>query len=683
MKRTHAIEFISVVFDLSLSLPWAGATTRLSAREAIDVAKPILDEMVREARTGWTRHSRLVAAYPVYTEGLDGVSYYEVKVKTGEAHSGYVLVTANRSDIEVPEIAIQGLTLNELYAQRTGRRDIRVFRYDWFRSSAKAAQSGNGQAEIVGALGFAGRSNVQLLRGDGALAASVIAFDRRYGEIVRQKGGLPYYLRGSIDDHYTEQDWHPQGRVDSANDTTIRHYLSRVFRSDGGVPVAGEFSGTTVPRPNDIAIYDPTDRTWDFDTSHDADTDATAGSWSAISDIQFAGDFDRDGKMDDLGVLRASTKQYFFDYNHNATTDASLALVGTYTQMHPVVGDFNNDGYLDDIALFSYATRKWYFDHGHDGVANTVSGPWGLAGDIPVSGDFDSDGYVDDVGVFRPSTRIWYFDYTHNGTTNDTSGPWAIDGDKPFAIDADWDGFADDVGVYRSSDGMWYFDYNRAGSTALSQGPYGPTGPYWHTPSWDQPNDTAGYPVGCGNTAWAIVYAYWQRFKSKTNLFPGVDLSRMSRAADCPFGGSISNVMWEIGRLTETEYGENDDGTYGSTLNAKMPQGISYARNQGYSSASCVRWVGGERTKWDAVDAEILADRPVILSICHDGTGSADHFVTLEATAYVSRTGSDAVGYLANFGWGENADVTLKWFFTRPTWYDPHHSVYDAYLVRF
>lgn len=160
MKRTRAIEFISVLFGLSLSLPWAEAATRLSAPEAFDVAKPVLDEMVREGRSGWTRHSRLVDAYPVFTEGLGGVSYYEVKVKTGEAHTGYVLVTANRSDIEVPEISIQGLTLNELYAQRTGRRDLRVFRYDWFRSSAKGASSANGQAEIVAELGFAGRSNV-------------------------------------------------------------------------------------------------------------------------------------------------------------------------------------------------------------------------------------------------------------------------------------------------------------------------------------------------------------------------------------------------------------------------------------------------------------------------------------------------------------------------------------------
>jgi hypothetical protein len=498
---------------------------------------------------------------------------------------------------------------------------------------------------------------------------------------------VPYYIRKSLDNYYRQtpafSDRQSRVILFAEKATTTRHYLAHVFRSDGGIPVAGEFIGYTVPTPNDIAVFNPVDRTWDFDADHDGNTDEECGPWSTKYDLQFAGDFDRDGKMDDLGILRASVKRYYFDYNHNASTDETVDLVGTYTQMRPVAGDFDNDGCIDDIALFSTTTRKWYFDHNHNGIADTISGPWGLAEDIPIAGDFDSDGTVDDVGVFRPSTRIWYFDYNHNGTTDDRSGPWANDGDKPFAIDADGDFFADDIGVYRASDGMWYYDYNRAGVTALTVGPYGPTGPYWRLPSWNQPRDPDGYPVGCGNTAWAMVYAYWQRFKAETNLFPGLNLARMSRASDCYYGGPISDVMWEIGRLTETEYGEDEDGKYGRTQAWNMPQGIDYAKNQGYSRASCVRWRGEERKKWDALDADIRADRPVILSIHHDGYGLLDHAVSIEATVYVERSGSDAIGYLVNFGWGENADVTLKWIYTRPTWYDPHYSVFDAYLVRF
>ena len=48
-----------------------------------------------------------------------------------------------------------------------------------------------------------------------------------------------------------------------------------------------------------------------------------------------------------------------------------------------------------------------------------------------------------------------------------------------------------------------------------------PTG--WHTPQWYQyrqyqANNNEYYPIGCGSTAWTIVYGYWRAFKRATNL---------------------------------------------------------------------------------------------------------------------------------------------------------------------
>jgi len=662
----------------------------LTKNEAVAVAQPVLERVVLEGRSGWTAQSRLVCAYPVYMEGIEGVSYYEIKVKTGNEDSGYILVNINRTDIEVPEISTQGLTLSELYQKKTGQKNLRLVRYDWFRSSVKAQDPVSHRDTPIASIGFGNSPDIQLLVGghNSGLAARIQAFDAEFRQQAQQKGCAPFLLKEAIDSYYAGlgsgevKSRAIDGGPRSPCDTTSYRYLKRVLRADGGVPVAGDFSRDDPSIPNDVAIYNPSDATWDYDHDLDGDTDEESGAWSTVTDIQMGGDFDRDGYVDDVCVLRASTKEYIFDMGHNGTTDSRVALRGSYDQMRPVAGDFDSDGDMDDIAMFSQTTHKWYFDMDHNGTF--VNGSiWGITGDIPVSGDFDSDGFVDDVGVFRPSTRIWYFDYSHNGTTNAKSGPWAVEGDKPFGIDADGDGFADDVGVYRSSSGMWYYDHNHNGTTDNTIGAWGATGVWWHLPSWNQPEDADGYPAGCANTAWAMVYAYWQAFKGQTNLFPGLSMFKSSRVADCQFGSLISDVMWEIGRLTETEYGEDDDGKYGSTTSWNMPQGIDYAKDQGYGDASCTRWRGGERGKWDAIDAEIAADRPVMILICHDGTGSSDHFVCIEATVYVSRTGSDAIGYLVNFGWGEYGSIKQKWIYSRPTWYDPHHSIYDAYLVRF
>ncbi|MEW6364913.1 MAG: VCBS repeat-containing protein [Acidobacteriota bacterium] len=668
------------------------AAPRLSAAEAMLAAQPVLDDLIREGKSGWTTNTRAVAAYPLHIDGIEGVSYYEVKVRTGEVDAGYVLVTANRADIEIPEVAMQGPTLTERYMKETGRRDLRVYRYDWLRSAARARDGRTGRFELLAAIGFDGTPRVRRLDGveNRENAARIRALTSNFERIVRGKGCLPVYDKQSLDRDYEKQDaWAREcvaagRRPDEARDTTTRHYLSHVIRADGGVPVAGAFGDPMTGYPNDVGVFNPVDGTWDFDWDHDGETDQEAGAWSNKDDIQFAGDFDRDGRPDDLCVLRVSNKKYYFDYNHNATTDTSLSLVGTYDQMRPVAGDFDSDGYMDDIALFSYTSRKWYFDYDHNGVANVVGSAWGSAGDLPIAGDFDRDGFVDDVGVFRPSTRMWYYNYNRDAASDDWSGPWGVEGDKPFAIDADFDRYADDVGVFRSTDGTWYYDVNRLGATdaTRTRGPWGPTGVWWRTPSWTQPFDDSDYPVGCGNTAWAMIYAYWQRFKSKTNLFPGLNLSKLSRDRDCYFGGPISDVMWEIGDLCETVYGTHADGDkYGMTYPWKQEHGVEYARDQGYSSASVVRWRGGEYNKWDAIDAEIRADRPVILLVNAEGWGFPNHYPVIEATVYVERRGSDAVGYLANFGWSDT--FAPRWFYSRPTWYDPHQSVFDAYFLRF
>nr|QNO48667.1 hypothetical protein AMAKCJMG_00001 [Methanosarcinales archaeon ANME-2c ERB4] len=213
----------------------------------------------------------------------------------------------------------------------------------------------------------------------------------------------------------------------------------------------------------------------------------------------------------------------------------------------------------------------------------------------------------------------------------------------------------------------------------------------WQTPAWYQPwrhIEALGTdcPVGCGNTAWTILYAYWEQFKGKSRLF-NTDLTERAFNQS----GEPESVMWEIAELTGTRFGKymwawQDEYTeFGMTYGSRMEDGIHYAQEKGYSDASVTRWRGFERKKWDAIDNEIQADRPVILLINNRGNtnyGFPDHYVVVERTLHISRSGVDTYGYYVNMGHGMDPESGFphKWLFTVKKGVDD--SAFSAFFVR-
>lgn len=677
MGSTKALWIVSVMLAAQ---GFVGASDDTTPRNrAFSVAANVLDDMVLEGMSGWTRESKLANAFPVYIEGVGGVSYYEVKVVTGGRSSGYILVNVNGADIEVPEITMNGVTTTERFRGQLGRDDLKVVRYDWFASGAKSAD----KEALLAVIGFDGTEQVRRVSTDD-WSATVLAFDARYRELASSQKCVPYEDRASLDEYYTELSAASAASgPERPLDTYYRNYLKGIFRCDGGQPVAGDFNRDG--RADDVATFNPAAEVWDYDFSgNGTGDDSVDRGWGEPGDMPVGGDFDRDGRIDDVALFRPADRQWYFDNDHDGDTDGAVITWGAMGDA-PIAGDFDRDGFCDDVGVYRSSTMMWYYDFDHDG--DTDAGPigtWGISGDRPVAGDFDRDGYKDDVALFRPGTRRWYFDYDHNDTTNATL-TWATATDQPIAGDFDRDGFGDDIGVFRPTDGTWYYNLNYSGDTDRTAGPWGPAGQCWHTPSWDQPGSTDGYPVGCGNTAWAMIYAYWRHFKSKTALFDRLDLTGRGRSTGCD-SGTIYTMMWHLADLNETVWGGSDDDKWGMTYPWKMSQGIDYAHEKGYAAANVVRWRGDEREKFNDIEREIRDyDRPVILYISADeGVHFGDHYVGIEGTVKIDRGWrSTAIGYLVNYGWGEFASVTLKWIFTRPTTYDPHHSVYDAYLVRF
>jgi hypothetical protein len=260
-------------------------------------------------------------------------------------------------------------------------------------------------------------------------------------------------------------------------------------------------------------------------------TSAHMGPWGEQGDEIVAGDFDKDGYVDDLAIHHGS--QWSFDFDHNGNTDnvyeerRQTAYPSTFKF---VSGDFDHDGYVNDIGeVQNYISEGapggsqsiWifytFFQTG--GTMRLSELPtrmvWGLKGDLPVSGDFDLDGCRDDVAVYRSSDKTWHFNTDLDGTTDRTVefNDWAdiaeffddrdntpstsigprrttgsantlrrsedllrlqVDdfGDIPIAGDFNGDHEVSDLGIFRASNRLWYLDYDKNGDIDRTTGPW-------------------------------------------------------------------------------------------------------------------------------------------------------------------------------------------------------------------
>lgn len=125
--------------ETTLSPPVAPEATVLTKERAVELAQEEVREIASGGRTYvWNASSAVTDAFPVYLDGIEGVSYYECKVVTDGKESGYVLVNVNGSDVTVTEASEEGTTLNEYYEEATGRsrEELAVYRYGFTASAA-------------------------------------------------------------------------------------------------------------------------------------------------------------------------------------------------------------------------------------------------------------------------------------------------------------------------------------------------------------------------------------------------------------------------------------------------------------------------------------------------------------------------------------------------------------------
>ena len=201
---------------------------------------------------------------------------------------------------------------------------------------------------------------------------------------------------------------------------------------------------------------------------------------SKVNDRIISGDFNKDGKLDDLVIFKKdgnsrTSIDVLLKREDNSFSFLSNILEGYLSNQitsRIVSGDFDNDGYHNDIAVFydygNSETRVHIFKF--DGTNFTYSGPsgwWNSSGYIAnqitgriVSGDFDNDGYHDDIAAFydfgNSTTKIHMFKSNGSSLTySGSSGWWNSSGyianqitGKIVSGDFDNDGYHDDIAAF-------------------------------------------------------------------------------------------------------------------------------------------------------------------------------------------------------------------------------------------
>ena len=205
--------------------------------------------------------------------------------------------------------------------------------------------------------------------------------------------------------------------------------------------VSGDFNNDG--RTNDIAtIYDNGNGSasiWMFTSNGVSFTSAT--KWNGLINVNnivgvVNGNFDNDAFKDDIAIVMTDggnlTHIETFLYNGSSfvknMSSSSPSFDALLIKGRIVSGDFDNDGKIDDIAtLYDYSStscKAWIFKSNNAAIPMFTAASYWTSNSCNAnqmtnkiaSGDFDKDGYLDDIAVYydygNNLTKMWTFKST-------------------------------------------------------------------------------------------------------------------------------------------------------------------------------------------------------------------------------------------------------------------------------
>ena len=202
------------------------------------------------------------------------------------------------------------------------------------------------------------------------------------------------------------------------------------------------------------------------------------------------------------------------------------------------------------------------------------------------------------------------------------------------------------------------------------------------TPRWYQTFISSGHPVGCGATAWAIVFGYWKEHKGKTKLLRGIDMPYDQQGQN---DATLGLEMARIAQIMDTTYGEWQGKKYGRTTGGKMMDAEIYVKSVGYTNVSIERVRGLEYDKFRRVKEWLEQDRPVIiLTNESDAAFTSLHYpviekATLRQKKVLGKWHDRDVYYSVNMGdGGANKEIWVREYGVND---HPHTGSFSMFLL--
>lgn len=206
----------------------------------------------------------------------------------------------------------------------------------------------------------------------------------------------------------------------------------------------------------------------------------------AVGNVNLDSDFNFDGSSDFVWrgpTVGAGEQSVWFLNNGNPTGSAKFSVdVADPAWVIEGTGDFDGDGKEDDLAWANYSTNQvsfWLTEYDDQsqmtvvggGILNIALAPnWQLQG----TGDFDGDGLQDDLVFYNQATsqaQIWFLDSGSlvnilgiDATQSINTSGWYVGA----VADSDGDGLQDDL-VWRNSEtgqnSIWFMNGNQVTGT--------------------------------------------------------------------------------------------------------------------------------------------------------------------------------------------------------------------------
>jgi hypothetical protein len=141
-------------------------------------------------------------------------------------------------------------------------------------------------------------------------------------------------------------------------------FAERQLGQRGDIPLVSDFDSDD--KLDDIAVFRPSTGQW-WARRDDGTVIFREIFWGTQGDIPLVGDFDEDGQHDDWAVYRRSEGKWYATRRGPQDGIAPPTAYriyeglpwGVFTDI-PVVGDFDGDGRFDDLAAYRPSEKNWY-----------------------------------------------------------------------------------------------------------------------------------------------------------------------------------------------------------------------------------------------------------------------------------------------------------------------------------